>query len=96
LRAAFEQRGLPPPVVAVSSVLAEYRLHVVAATNLLGHSSLPVVRDCGKGLGISVLRIEDWEPVRRASTIIYRKGAYLSPAARRLIELLKSSVRRPG
>jgi len=41
-----------------------------------------LVQEASKRLPVAVLRIEDWEGVRRSSAIIYRKGAYLSPAAR--------------
>lgn len=95
LRAALEQRGLPPPNVAVTCVLPEFRLRVVASTDLLGHNSLAIVQEASRRLPLKVLRIEDWDGVRRSSAIIYRKGAYLSPAARRLIDLVKSSARPP-
>jgi DNA-binding transcriptional LysR family regulator len=93
LRAAFEQRGLPPPTVAVTSVIPEFRLRIVAATDLLGHHSLALVQEASRRLPVTMLRIEDWEGVRRSSAIIYRKGAYLSPAARRLIDILKKTVK---
>jgi len=92
LRAVLERRGLPPPNVALTSVIPEFRLRVVAATNLLGHNSRAVVEEASKRLPLTLLRIEDWDSVKRSSAIIHRKGAYLSPAARRLIDLVKSSV----
>ena len=75
LRAAFEQRGLPPPTVAVTSVLSELRLRIVAATGLLGHNSLALVQEASRRLPVTALRIQDWEGVRRTNAIIYRKGA---------------------
>jgi DNA-binding transcriptional LysR family regulator len=48
-----------------------------------------------KRLQLAVLRIEDWVSVRNQSAIIYRRDAYLSPAARRLIDLIKAAVEAP-
>ena len=95
LRAAFEQRGLPPPSIGVTSAIPEFRMRIVASTSFLGHHSRGLVEEGSSYLPLVVLRVADWANVRRSSTIIYRKGAYLSPAARRLVELVKSSVRAP-
>lgn len=92
LQGLFEKRGLPPPKVAVTSMLPEFRLRIVAATNLLGHFGRAAVEESPKRLALAVLRIEDWDSAWNQSAIIYRKGAYLSPAARRLIDLVKSAV----
>lgn len=93
LQFAFEERGLPPPKVALTSALSELRLGIVAATNLLGHNALGVVQDASERLRLKVLRIDDWQPVPRPAAVIYRKDAYLSPAARRLIDLVKATVK---
>ena len=93
LQFAFEERGLPSPRIALTSPLSELRLRIVAATKLLGHNALAVVQEASKRLSLKVLRIEDWQPLPRPSAIIYRKDAYLSPTARHLIDIVKSTVK---
>jgi DNA-binding transcriptional LysR family regulator len=95
LRGVFEKRGLPPPKVAVTSRLTEVGLRIVAASDALGHFSDPVTQEASKRLQLAVLRIEDWVSVRNQSAIIYRRDAYLLPAARRLIDLIKVAVEAP-
>lgn len=95
LRAVFEQHGLPPPNVALTSFTPEFRMRVVAATHLLGYNSLAVVQEASKRLQLTALRVEDWPDLKRSSAIVHRKAAYLSPAARRLIEIVKASVKGP-
>ena len=46
-----------------------------------------------KRLSFVVLSVEGWNAVGRPVAVVYRKGAYLSPAARRLIDLMKSTGR---
>ena len=95
LQGVFEKRGLPPPKVAVTSPLAEFGLRIVAASDALGHFGHAVTQEASKRLPLAVLRIEDWVSVRNQSAIIYRRDAYLSPAARRLIDLIKVAVEAP-
>jgi DNA-binding transcriptional LysR family regulator len=92
LRGALERCSLPPPKVALTSTLPELSLRTVAATQLLGHFGRGTVGDASKRLALTVLRIDDWPPAWNQQAIIYRKDAYLSSAARRLIELVKSAV----
>lgn len=95
LQGVFEKRGLPPPKVAVTSSLTEFGLQIVAASDALGHFSDAVTQEASRRLQLAVLRIEDWIRVSNQSAIIYRRDAYLSPVARRLIDLIKVAVEAP-
>jgi DNA-binding transcriptional LysR family regulator len=91
----LQQHGLPAPKIALSTALVELRLRTVAATNLLGHNARPVVQDAARRLPLKILRVKGWKPWLRSQAIVYRRDAYLSPAARRLIDLFKATVRAP-
>lgn len=93
LASAFEIRDLPPPNVALTAPLPELRLRIVAATRLLGYGSRGFVSEASHRLSLKELRIEGLDPVRRMSAVIYRKDTYLSPVARRLIEILKATAK---
>ena len=91
LRDAFEERGLPAPRVAIVSDLVMFRLRTVARSNLLGIAVKPNVREVAARLGLRILpmRRDDWV---RPVAVAYRKDGYLSPAARRFIEVLKATA----
>jgi DNA-binding transcriptional LysR family regulator len=50
------------------------------------------VRHGAARFGIVELRVKDFTLTRRGG-VIYRKDAYLSPAARRFIEILKATAK---
>ena len=90
---AFQKRGLPPPRVAFEARSVPLRLQVVAATQHLGFLAGRVVRQAASQYGLKELPLKDvtWH---RPIGIILRKGAYVSPAAQRFIEILKSTAKR--
>jgi DNA-binding transcriptional LysR family regulator len=89
----YGKRGLPPPrLLAVETTYLPARHQLVAATNLLAIGSRLVVRHAAKRLGIVELRVTDFNVTRRGG-VAYRKDAYLSPAARRFIEILKAMAK---
>jgi DNA-binding transcriptional LysR family regulator len=88
----FEQHGLPPPKVAVETNSVALMLHMVSASEFLGFVPRSVVRS-----SISTDRVIEL-PIKHASWsrqagVSYRRDAYLSPAALRLLELLKTMAR---
>ncbi|MGZ5755423.1 MAG: LysR family transcriptional regulator substrate-binding protein, partial [Burkholderiales bacterium] len=89
LREAFEERGLPAPRITLVSDLVMFRLRAVARSDLLGVAVKPNILEVATRLRLKILpmRRRDW--VRRVA-VAYRKDAYLSPAARRFIGILKT------
>ena len=87
---ALRERKLPELRRTLVSTDFEIRLRTIAATDLLGFSARPVVQEASKRLPLKELRVRGLPVARRTSAIIYRKDAYLPPAAMRLIEFVKT------
>lgn len=92
---AFEDKGLPPPHIVMRTPSLSLRDILVATTNCLGHSSTRMAQAAASyarlvEIGVSELR---WT---RKIGVAYRREAYVTPAAARLIELLKSTVGSTG
>ena len=85
-------KGLPAPNIAVETTNLSARLQLVAATDLLALGTTPTVRYAAARFGIVVLRVKDFAAARRGG-LFYRKDAYLSPVALRLIEILKTTAK---
>ena len=92
LHRAFQDRGLPPPRVAVETRSVHLRLQILACSDLLGFASKQVLGQAALRHRLVVLPVKEL-PWRRRVGVIYRKDGYLSPTARRLIERLKSTAR---
>lgn len=90
LTRAFRERDLPAPHIAVETRSARLRFQLLAAAGLLGFMSRRAVRAAGRELRIKELPSKEmiW---RRSVRVIYREDAYLSPAARRMIAVLRST-----
>jgi DNA-binding transcriptional LysR family regulator len=89
LQQTFEERGLPPPQLALVSDSVALRLRTVASSALLGIASRRVVHTATRYFGLTILPVKDPNWVRPVA-VAYRKDAYLAPAARRFIEILKA------
>jgi DNA-binding transcriptional LysR family regulator len=89
---AFRNDGLPEITKTLVSADYEVRLRTIASTDLLGWSARAVVQEASKRLPLKELRVSGLPVARRTSAIIYRKDAYLSPAAVRLIDLIKTAA----
>jgi DNA-binding transcriptional LysR family regulator len=89
---ALQQGGLAPPQVALQTRSLSVRLRTWATTDLLGYMSRRVIRESAATLPIRELPVKELE-WRRDIGVLYRKDAYLSPAARRFIEILKASAK---
>ena len=88
----LREQGLPELAKTLVSADFETRLRTIAATDLLGFGARAVVEDASKRLPLKELRVSGLPVARRTSAIIYRKDAYLPPAAKRLIEFVKSTA----
>lgn len=88
----FENSGLPPPSVALDTNSQAVRMQTVAYSDFLGVISRQLLRLEAHRFPLVELPVRELSLARHMS-IIYRKGAYLSPAATRLIEILKTQVK---
>ena len=91
LRKALEEGGLPAPRITLVSDLVMFRLRAVARSDLLGTAVKVNIEGAATRLHLKILPIRRSDWVRRVA-VAYRKDAYLSPAARRFIEILKANV----
>ena len=92
LRQTFQERGLPDPqftMVGDPPMVS----HTVALTNLLGIGTRGIVEAKARGLSLKVLSLRDVKWMR-AVAVVYRNDGYLSPAARRFIEIVKTQSKR--
>ena len=90
LQQAFEERGLPAPRIALMSDLVMFRRRVVAASDLVGVAAKANVAAAASRLGLKILSVQGLQWVRPVA-VAYRKDTYLPPAARRFIEILKTT-----
>ena len=92
LQRVFEESGLPPPRLTLISDSVAVRLRTVASSDLLGIAARQLVQTSMRHLGLTILRVTNpkWN---RPVAVAYRKDAYLSPAARRFIEILKTTAK---
>ncbi len=93
LQHAFEVRELPLPVITVVSDLVMFKLRVVAASDLVGVTVKQNIKAAVGQLRLKILPVKDLVWLRPVA-IAYRKDAYLSPAARRFIEILHAVAKR--
>ena len=84
----FQGSGLPAPKVAIEARPLRLRLQICASTDLLGFSARRTLPLCAPGFLLKELPVDElkW---RRPVGVICRNGSYLSPAAQRLIRLLR-------
>ena len=89
---AFQDSGLPPPRVAVATRSVRLRLQTCASSSLLSYAARRVLQQVAQSFRLKELPVREliW---RRSVGVIHREGGYLSPAARRLIEILKTTAR---
>jgi len=90
---AFQARGLPEPRIAIEARPVQVRLEICASTSLLSFNTRRTLQQVAPRLRLRELPVDElkW---RRPFGVIYRNEAYLSPAARRLIELLRARAAR--
>ena len=88
---AFADKELPPPKIALVSIAGSIKARTIAATQLLGFASRGAFEQARAELPLVELPLNKVLWHRRLG-IGYRKDAYLSPAARRFIALLKAAA----
>ena len=93
LRRAFEERGLPVPRITLVSDLVMFKLRAVAGSDLVGVTVKGNVQAAATQPRLKILPVKGLDWVRPVA-VAYRKDTYLSPAARRFIEILKTTARR--
>jgi DNA-binding transcriptional LysR family regulator len=92
LRQVFESNALPRPEVALETNSQAVRLSAVAYSDYLGVATRQYLRQEARRYPLVELPVKETILVR-SLLIIYRKDAYLSPAAKRLIEILRTQAR---
>ncbi|MBI2294545.1 MAG: hypothetical protein HYU76_00525 [Betaproteobacteria bacterium] len=92
LNRKFQDNGLPPPRVAVETRSVRLRLQTLASSDLLDFTSRHVFHEAAQRYGLKELPVKELQWTRPIG-VIYRKDAYLSPAARRFIEILKATAK---
>lgn len=88
----FEERGLRFPTVAMEAAPLEPRFDLVASSDVLGITNRRSLRAAAARLRLTELHVTGL-PWSRAVCVFYRENAYLSPAARRFIEILKTTTK---
>jgi DNA-binding transcriptional LysR family regulator len=89
---AFAKDGLPPPRVAVESSSVPFRIQLLPSTDLLGFGPRQFFRESPSHFGLRELHVKGLSSAQSIG-VSYRKDAYLSPAALRFIEILKTTAK---
>ena len=89
----FQASGLPAPRVAMEARPLGLRLQICASTSLLSFIARRTLQLLAPRFRLKELPVRELE-WHRAVGVIYRNESYLSPAARRLIGLLRAVVPR--
>jgi DNA-binding transcriptional LysR family regulator len=93
LHRKFGEHGLPAPRIALVSDSVVLKLRAVAGSDLVGVTVRRNIDTAATQLRLKILPVKGLDWVRPVA-IAYRKDAYLSPAARRFIEILKATAGR--
>jgi DNA-binding transcriptional LysR family regulator len=88
----FEAHGMPPPVVQIETNSITTLPKLIADTALLSFTSTRNLHPLRLGSQLDRLMIET-TTMRRPLGFVTRRDSYLSPAAQRVINLLKSKGR---
>jgi DNA-binding transcriptional LysR family regulator len=90
---AFADNGLPPPRVAMEANFRLIRLQVVAQSGLLGFIPRWEMKQSAQRSRLVEIPVKELAWTRTLG-VRYRKDAYLSPAARKFTEILKTEATR--
>lgn len=90
---AFADNGLPPPRVAMEANFRWIRLQVVAQSGLLGFIPQWEMKQSAQRSRLVKIPVKELAWTRTIG-VRYRKDTYLSPAARKFIEILKNEATR--
>ena len=85
--------GNPVPRTGIRTDSQPLRDYLVANAGLLGYTTRRILKAVESHYRVAEIRVKELERVRRVH-VSYRKDGYLSPAGRRLIEILKTTARK--
>ncbi len=91
LTQAFHKKGLATPFVAMDTNSQAVRIPAIASADYVAFSSREFVRQQAQKYALVELPVHELRHTRSLS-MVYRSDGYRSPAARRLIELLKQQA----
>lgn len=89
---AYEDNGLPAPQAALVTSLMPIRLQAIASSGLLGVGPSRTLQQVRERLQLTEILVKELAWTRQVG-IGFRKDAYLSPAARRFVEILKATAK---
>ena len=89
---AFAQNGLPPPKVAVETNAVLLRRKLLPMTDLLSFGPRQLFQEGESRARLTEIPVSGLAG-RQSVSVYYRKDAYLSPVARRFIEILKATAK---
>lgn len=88
----FEDNGLAPPRVTLVGGPMQIRLQAIGSSHLLGIAPKHIVRQIASRLRLTEIPVKELAWTRHVG-VGYRSDAYLSPVARRFIDILKISAK---
>lgn len=88
----FEDNGLAAPRVNLVGGPMQIRFQAVGSSQLLGMAPRRIVREIAPRLRLTEIPVKDLVWIRHVG-VGYRKDAYLSPVARRFVDILKATAR---
>jgi len=92
LNRVFEDHGLAPPRITLVGGPMQVRLEVIGSSRLLGIAPRWSLRQVASRLRLAEIPLKGLT-LTRPIGVGYRKVAYLSPVARRFIEILKATAK---
>ncbi len=87
----FEEASLPPPAIVMESAYIVPKMGLVASTSVLGFTPWADVAEAAERLQLVMLRVPGLSAMR-STGMCYRKDAYLPPAAKRFVEIIKATA----
>ena len=93
LDAAFRSRGLPTPTAQIDANSIPLLPRLIARTHLLRFLSRHTLNASGAASALREVPLKE-TTLRRHLGVTYRREGYLSPAAQRLVTLLRSRGKR--
>jgi DNA-binding transcriptional LysR family regulator len=89
----FDDHGLAPPRVTLVGGPMQIRLQAIGSSRLLGIAPQRTVREAASRLRLTEIPVKELTWSRQVG-VGYRREAYLSPAARRFIDVLKATAKK--
>lgn len=93
LRRVFDDNGLAAPRVSLVGGHMQIRLEAIGSSRLLGIAPRRTLREVASRLRLAEIPVKGLAWTRQVG-VGYRKEAYLSPVARRFIEILRATAKK--